>query len=484
MRRIDLMRCLGMAFVACGALAVAGCQQLHLSRSEATKKAATETPEPQPNLTAAQQADVQIAMGRVTENQGDLAGAMAAYQQALGRDQKSAEAHARMAVVHDKQGEYRESAELYRKALKLSPGNAAIYCDMGYSLYLQRRWAEAEMNLRQAITLNANLARAHNNLAMLLVRDMRVDAALEEFRKGGSDEASAHANVAFVLTTDNRLEEARKHYEFALAANPSSREIKERLMQLDTLIARLDRRPPAAPARDERLAKTSSEPTAPPSRPAADIESREALPRRARAADPVLSQRRVKSPFDEAARATPFRTRERTAQRRPVPLPVPDAPDAPESAPVAPVSQPLAPMPAPTPSAPPQSIDLVSPQKSAEPVDIAPRPSPMDLPHREDTGPAEIDPLPSPDAVTDPQLAQPGTVQSRPRIPRPRTYIPPPREIRPSEIDQPDGSGPAEGSNQIIPPPRKWSPTAQPEADKSPDSPSTLPVAITAPKVG
>ena len=223
------MRCLGMAFVACGALVVAGCQQLHLSRTAATKKAASETPEPQANLTAAQQADMQIAMGRMTENQGDLVGAMASYREALGRDQKSAEAHTRMAVVHDKQGEFRESAELYRKALKLSPGNPDIYCDMGYSFYLQRRWAEAEMNLRQAIALNANLARAHNNLAMLLVRDMRIDAALEEFRKGGSDEASAHANVAFVLTTENRLEEARKYYEFALAANPSSKEIKDRL---------------------------------------------------------------------------------------------------------------------------------------------------------------------------------------------------------------------------------------------------------------
>ena len=188
MKRIDLMRCLSVALVACGALVVAGCQQLHLSRTLATKKAATETPEPQANLTAAQQADMQIAMGRVTESQGDLAGAMAAYQQALGRDQKSAEAHARMAVVHDKQGEFRESAELYRKALKLSPGNAAIYCDMGYSLYLQRRWAEAEMNLRQAITLNPDHQRAHNNLALLLVRDSRLDDALAAFQKGGSED--------------------------------------------------------------------------------------------------------------------------------------------------------------------------------------------------------------------------------------------------------------------------------------------------------
>jgi Tfp pilus assembly protein PilF len=349
MRRIDLMRCLGMAFVACGALISAGCQQMQLNRTPPMKKATSETPQPQTNLSAAQQADMQIAMGRVTENQGDLAGAMAAYRAAVTRDQKSAEAHARMAVVHDKQGEFRESAELYRKALQLSPGNPDIFCDMGYSLYLQRRWAEAEMNLRQAISLNPNLARAHNNLAMLLARDMRVEAALEEFRKAGSDEATANANLAFVLTTENRFEEARKYYQLAVAANPSSKEIKDRLAQLDTMIARIDRRSTEAPARrDDRLAKTSAETTAPVSAPAAAIEApASSLPRPARATEPVLSRDRVVSPFDVATRATTYRRTEPTAPRPVAPTPGREKNDAAEDIVGSRVNERLAPIPAP-----------------------------------------------------------------------------------------------------------------------------------------
>ena len=79
---------------------------------------------------------------------------MAAYGEAVERDGSRADAYARMAVLHDKQGKFRESAELYRKALSGAPGDPDIFCDMGYSFYLQRRWAEAEMNLRQAIALN------------------------------------------------------------------------------------------------------------------------------------------------------------------------------------------------------------------------------------------------------------------------------------------------------------------------------------------
>ena len=111
---------------------------------------------------------------------------------------------------------------------------------MGYSLYLQRRWAEAEMNLRQAIAFDNKHSRAHNNLALVLAQNSRLNDALSEFHKGGSNAATAHANLAFVLTMERRWEEARAQYQLALAADPSSTELKTRLEQLDTLAAKLN----------------------------------------------------------------------------------------------------------------------------------------------------------------------------------------------------------------------------------------------------
>jgi Flp pilus assembly protein TadD len=189
-------------------------------------------------ITPAQEADVQVSMGRVAEQQGDLDQATAAYRAALDRDRRRADAYARLAIVNDKQGKFRESADLYHKALALQPGNPDIFCDMGYSFYLQRRWAEAEIALRQAIAVSPEHRRAHNNLALLLVSDSRLDDALAEFTKAGNNPAQAHMNLAFALTVDQRWESARAEYERALALDPSSELAKTRLAELSNLMAK------------------------------------------------------------------------------------------------------------------------------------------------------------------------------------------------------------------------------------------------------
>src|SRR5262249_49680936 len=84
--------------------------------------------------------------------------------------------------------------------------------------------------------------RAHNNLALLLVRDNRLEDALAEFRKGGSDPARAHVNLAFALTMDQRWEPAREHYKRALALDPALQLAKDRLGQLDAMVAKLETR--------------------------------------------------------------------------------------------------------------------------------------------------------------------------------------------------------------------------------------------------
>ncbi len=230
--------------LAAGALiGLAGCQQVPsrpaapstLGWGNDTKGAGT-------TITPAQEADVQISMGRAAEQQGNLDQAMAAYRAALERDQRRADAYARLAVLHDKQGKFRESAELYRKALAVQPGDPDIFCDMGYSFYLQRRWAEAEINLRQSIAINPDHQRAHNNLALLLVRDNRLEYALAEFRKAGNDPVQAHMNLAFALTTDQRWESARAEYKRALAIDPSCQLAKARLDQLKILVAKREPR--------------------------------------------------------------------------------------------------------------------------------------------------------------------------------------------------------------------------------------------------
>ena len=157
-----------------------GCHQA--DRAETRRTLLSTSPE---KIGRRQNANVQVAMGRTSEQGGNLETAIAAYTEALKNDPHRADANQRLAVVHDRLGRFQESAGYYAKALAEAPGDAEIFCDKGYSLYLQRRWAEAEICLRQSIALKPKLARAHSNLGLLLVRDEKVDEALAEFRAAG-----------------------------------------------------------------------------------------------------------------------------------------------------------------------------------------------------------------------------------------------------------------------------------------------------------
>ena len=188
-------------------------------------------------VTAKQNADIHIALGRSLERQNNVDQAMTAYSKAVELDPKRADAYLRLAVLHDKKGAFSDSAELYRKALRADSRNPDIYADVGYSLYLQNRMREAEKNLRRAINLGAEHRRAHNNLGLVLARTDRVKEALTEFRRAGCSEADARANVGFALTMQHRWEEARRNYELALAADPKSNAAKTGLRDLNAVIA-------------------------------------------------------------------------------------------------------------------------------------------------------------------------------------------------------------------------------------------------------
>ena len=181
---------------------------------------------------------MQISLGRAAEQRGAFDEAMAAYKDALTRDKRRADAYQRIAILHDRKGEFRQSAEMYQKALSLAPGNAEIYCDMGYSLFLQRRWAESERNLRQAIAAKPDFARAYNNLGLLLAQNHRDEEALAAYRKANQNEAEARGNLAAALALAGRLPDARDQYQRVLENDPKSKVAQTRLKEVDRLLAR------------------------------------------------------------------------------------------------------------------------------------------------------------------------------------------------------------------------------------------------------
>lgn len=201
---------------------VAGCGQYRPFQPREHDSAKLLNSGPTKRVTARQQADVQVALGRSLEESGNLAEAEAAYRNAVRNDSRRADAEDRLAVLADRKGEVKESAKHFARARALEPKNPEILCDLGYSLYLQRRWAEAEECLRRAIGLSPGHARSHNNLGLVLARQEDHAGALAEFRRAGCDASDAQANLGLVLALEGNFTEARRAYSAALAAKPSS----------------------------------------------------------------------------------------------------------------------------------------------------------------------------------------------------------------------------------------------------------------------
>ena len=177
---------------------------------------------PKQPITKEQKLDVEMAMARAAENDGNTEQAIQVYEDLLKKDSHRVEACHRLAIVYEIKGDPQKAREYYMTAIKMAPKNADLYCDFGYSCYLQRNWGEAGENLHKALELRPEFARAHTNLGLLEARTYHSPEALAEFTKAGCDEASARCNLAFAMALEERWEESRQQYELALAADPNA----------------------------------------------------------------------------------------------------------------------------------------------------------------------------------------------------------------------------------------------------------------------
>lgn len=233
-----------------------GCQQFNnlIGRNNSTVAAARKEPAKEKwsaKVKPSQEIDVQLAMAQTMESQGNIDGAIKAYQAIAAKSPKNAMAQHRLAVLHDKKGDCKQSEKHYLAALKYAPKNADLHCDYGYSLYLQRRWKDSEKSYRRAIELNPNLARAHTNLGLLLARTDRRDDAYEEFRRAGCSEPDIHANLAFAMVLEEKWDDAKVQYQIALAKDPKSKAAQEGLRSLERLAAKTGK-PESELSRDTR----------------------------------------------------------------------------------------------------------------------------------------------------------------------------------------------------------------------------------------
>jgi len=223
-------------------LSVGGCQSVRdrffASRTaQRPARAQLHLHEETPKLTAAQTLDVQCAMARALEQQGDLQRAEAAYRALNERAPHQPAVLHRLAIVCDRQQRPDEAESLFRSAIDLDKTNAELMVDYGYFLYRHDRISEAEAILRSATAIQPGNRRAHNHLGLVLCRMDRTEEGLQEFARGGCSRAEAHLNLAVVFTLSDRFEEARHQYRLATALGLPDAERAEQAQRLDAILA-------------------------------------------------------------------------------------------------------------------------------------------------------------------------------------------------------------------------------------------------------
>ncbi len=164
----------------------------------------------------ARDAYIQLGLGYLV--QGATEKAKAPLKSALELDPSSAEAHATLAVVFQREMENKLAEQHYRKALSLSSNEARVLNNYGGFLFEQKRYKEAfDVYLKASEdTLYAERSRVFENLGMTALQLGRRDEAKAFFERSlrlNSRRTLALLQMAQLSLEDKQYVPARGFYE-------------------------------------------------------------------------------------------------------------------------------------------------------------------------------------------------------------------------------------------------------------------------------
>ena len=130
-----------------------------------------------------------------------------------------------------------------RSNIAARAASAAIIVFAILSFNQTRYWVDNADFLRHIIDVNPHVAFAHNNLASILLKQERVDEAIEHFNKALELEpgnAMAENNLGLTLVKLGRVDEAEPHYRRAVELDPAYFKAYENLGAVYLKTRRLD----------------------------------------------------------------------------------------------------------------------------------------------------------------------------------------------------------------------------------------------------
>ncbi|MCX6622510.1 MAG: tetratricopeptide repeat protein [Acidobacteria bacterium] len=150
-------------------------------------------------------------------------------------------------ILRDELGHFELAEKAHREALRKAPRQDLLHNNLGYNLLLQGKKDAAAAEFRQALALNRHSQVAANNLATALAATSGEPEAAKRL-ESTLDRATAHNNLAAILLEQGRYPEARQELARALKHNRNHTAALRNL----ALLAELDGKPAALPARHGR----------------------------------------------------------------------------------------------------------------------------------------------------------------------------------------------------------------------------------------
>jgi Tfp pilus assembly protein PilF len=160
-----------------------------------------------PNADAALVEQAMLGFARMAQSLGQVHDAIPVMER-FAKDRSSANAWNQLGLLHEAGADLASAEKAFRQALTLNPESDRFHNNLGYNLLLQKKTEPAADEFRRALELNAVSAVTRNNLGVALARMGDLQGALKEF-ESSADPATAHNNLAVVLLEEGRYEQSR-----------------------------------------------------------------------------------------------------------------------------------------------------------------------------------------------------------------------------------------------------------------------------------
>jgi tetratricopeptide (TPR) repeat protein len=165
-----------------------------------------------------------LQQGLFHHRQGQLSLAMDRYTDVLRNDPKNADALYYIAVVACQEGQFKQGAELARRAIENGPPQARVHNLLGQAHDRLNEPLEAIKSYDQAIAIDPNFAEAHGNRAGIMASAGFRDEALKSFDRALAlnPNPTDWVNRGTLLLDMGRADEAIESYDRALAIDAKS----------------------------------------------------------------------------------------------------------------------------------------------------------------------------------------------------------------------------------------------------------------------